>query len=68
MMHLCRLLVDPFMVVGLLSDVLFSNFFLHLSTNMHLIHLKGECPNKSQSSAGVEKFKGYQGQQGKAKR
>lgn len=35
---------------------------------MHLIHLKGECPNKSQSSAGVDKFKGYQGQQGKAKR
>lgn len=67
MVYLCRLLAEPLMAVGLCQCVV-DFFFLYLSTNMHVIHLKGECPNKSQNSAGVEMWKGYQGQQGKAKR
>lgn len=34
---------------------------------MHLIHLKGECPKKSQISAGVKICKQYQGQHCKGK-
>jgi len=45
----------------------YSFFLLYLSIYVHLIHLKGEIPNKSQSSAEVKMCKGYQGQIDNAK-